>query len=251
MRRAKIVATLGPATSSYESLKSIIEAGVDVARMNLSHGSYDVHEEVYRNVRKAAKDVGKPVAVLVDLQGPKIRLGKFEAGPYDLSEGDIFKITIEDIVGNKEISSTTFKGLPQDVKPGDPLLIDDGKVTLRVLETDGTVVTTVVEVPGPVSNNKGINLPGVAVNVPALSDKDEADLRWGLRLGADFIALSFVRDAADIKRVHEIMDEEGVRLPVIAKVEKPQAVDNLEEIVDAFDAIMVARGDLGICAKSL
>ena len=246
MRRAKIVATLGPATSSYESLKSIIEAGVDVARMNLSHGSYDVHEEVYRNVRKAAADVGKPVAVLVDLQGPKIRLGKFEGGPYDLAEGDIFKITIEDIVGNKELSSTTFKGLPQDVKPGDPLLIDDGKVTLRVLETDGTVVTTVVEVPGPISNNKGINLPGVAVNVPALSDKDEADLRWGLRLGADFIALSFVRDAADIKRVHEIMDEEGVRLPVIAKVEKPQAVDNLEEIVDAFDAIMVARGDLGV-----
>lgn len=246
MRRAKIVATLGPATSSYESLKSIIEAGVDVARMNLSHGSYDVHEEVYRNVRKAAADAGKPVAVLVDLQGPKIRLGKFECGPYELAEGDIFKITIEDIVGNKELSSTTFKGLPQDVKPGDPLLIDDGKVTLRVLETDGTVVTTVVEVPGPISNNKGINLPGVAVNVPALSDKDEADLRWGLRLGADFIALSFVRDAADIKRVHEIMDEEGVRLPVIAKVEKPQAVDNLEEIVDAFDAIMVARGDLGV-----
>ncbi len=246
MRRAKIVATLGPATSSYDSLKSIIEAGVDVARMNLSHGTYDVHEEVYNNVRKAAADVGKPVAVLVDLQGPKIRLGKFEAGPYDLAEGDIFKITIEDILGNKDISSTTFKGLPQDVKPGDPLLIDDGKVTLRVLETDGTVVTTVVEVAGPVSNNKGINLPGVAVNVPALSDKDEADLRWGLKLGADFIALSFVRDAADIKRVHEIMDEEGVRLPVIAKIEKPQAVENLEEIVDAFDAIMVARGDLGV-----
>lgn len=246
MRRAKIVATLGPATSSYESLKSIIEAGVDVARMNLSHGSYEVHEEVYRNVRKAAADLGKPVAVLVDLQGPKIRLGKFEGGPYNLAVGDIFKITIVDIVGNKDISSTTFKGLPQDVKPGDPLLIDDGKVTLRVLETDGTVVTTVVEVPGPISNNKGINLPGVAVNVPALSDKDEADLRWGLRLGADFIALSFVRDASDIKRVHEIMDEEGIRLPVIAKIEKPQAVDSLEEIVDAFDAIMVARGDLGV-----
>jgi pyruvate kinase len=246
MRRAKIVATLGPATSSYDSLKSIIEAGVDVARMNLSHGTYDVHEEVYNNVRKAAADLGKPVAVLVDLQGPKIRLGKFEGGPYDLAEGDIFKITIDDIIGTKELSSTTFKGLPHDVKPGDPLLIDDGKVTLRVLETDGTVVTTVVEVAGPISNNKGINLPGVAVNVPALSDKDEADLRWGLRLGADFIALSFVRDASDIKRVHEIMDEEGVRLPVIAKIEKPQAVDNLEEIVDAFDAIMVARGDLGV-----
>jgi len=246
MRRAKIVATLGPATSSYDSLRSIIEAGVDVARMNLSHGTYDVHEEVYRNVRQAAADLGKPVAVLVDLQGPKIRLGKFADGPYDLSEGDIFKITIEDIVGTKEICGTTYKGLPGDVKPGDPLLIDDGKVSLRVLETDGTVVTTVVEVPGPVSNNKGINLPGVAVNVPAMSDKDEADLRWGLRLGVEFIALSFVRDAADIKRVHEIMDEEGIRRPVVAKIEKPQAVANLEEIVEAFDAIMVARGDLGV-----
>ena len=246
MRRAKIVATLGPATSSYDSLKAIIEAGVNVARMNLSHGSYDVHEEVYRNVRKASEDLSKPVAVLIDLQGPKIRLGKFEAGPYELAEGDVFKITTEDIIGTKELSSTTFTGLPDDVKPGDPLLIDDGKVSLRVQSVDGSVVTTVVEVAGPISNNKGINLPGVAVNVPALSEKDEADLRWGLRLGADFIALSFVRDASDIKRVHEIMDEEGRRLPVIAKIEKPQAVDNLEEIVDAFDGIMVARGDLGV-----
>lgn len=246
MRRAKIVATLGPATSSYESLRKIIEAGVDVARMNLSHGSYDVHEEVYANVRKAAEDAGKPVAVLVDLQGPKIRLGKFEGGPYDLAEGEIFKITVEDIVGNREISSTTYKGLPADVSPGDPLLIDDGRVLLRVVESDGTVVTTKVEVAGPVSNNKGINLPGVAVNLPAMSEKDEADLRWGLRLGVDLIALSFVRDADDIKRVHQIMDEEGIRLPVVAKIEKPQAVEHLEEIVDAFDAIMVARGDLGV-----
>ncbi|KRC51173.1 pyruvate kinase [Leifsonia sp. Root227] len=246
MRRAKIVATLGPATSSYDNIRAIIDAGVDVARMNLSHGSYDVHEGVYANVRKAADDAGKPVAVLVDLQGPKIRLGKFEAGPYDLAEGDIFKITTEDIIGTKEISSTTFKGLPQDVKPGDFLLIDDGKVRVQVLETDGTVVTTKVIVAGPVSNNKGINLPGVAVNVPALSEKDEADLRWGLKLGADLIALSFVRNAADIDRVHEIMAEEGRKLPVVAKIEKPQAVDNLESIIEAFDAIMVARGDLGV-----
>jgi pyruvate kinase len=246
MRRAKIVATLGPATSTYETIRAIIDAGVDVARMNLSHGSYDVHEAVYRNVRQAADDSGRAVAVLVDLQGPKIRLGKFENGPYDLAEGDIFKITIEDIIGNKEISSTTFKGLPDDVKAGDPLLIDDGKVTLRVLETDGTVVTTRVEVPGAVSNNKGINLPGVAVNVPAMSEKDIADLRWGLKLGADLIALSFVRNADDVKLVHEIMEEEGRKVPVIAKIEKPQAVDNLEEIIDAFDGIMVARGDLGV-----
>ena len=246
MRRAKIVATLGPATSSYDNIRAIIDAGVDVARMNLSHGSYEVHEGVYANVRKAAEDAGKPVAVLVDLQGPKIRLGKFEAGPYDLAEGDIFKITTEDIIGTKEISSTTFKGLPQDVKPGDFLLIDDGKVRVRVIETDGTVVTTEVIVAGPVSNNKGINLPGVAVNVPALSEKDEADLRWGLKLGADIIALSFVRNAADIQRVHEIMAEVGRKVPVVAKVEKPQAVDALEEIIEAFDAIMVARGDLGV-----
>jgi pyruvate kinase len=246
MRRAKIVATLGPATESYEDIRGIIDAGVDVARMNLSHGTYEIHEKVYNNVRKAAADANRAVAVLVDLQGPKIRLGKFEDGPYDLAVGDTFVITTEDVVGTKEMCSTTFLGLPQDVRAGDPLLIDDGKVSLRVVATDGVRVTTTVEVAGPVSNNKGINLPGVAVNVPALSDKDEADLRWGLRLGADYIALSFVRDAKDIVRVHEIMDEEGVRLPVIAKIEKPQAVDHLEEIVDAFDAIMVARGDLGV-----
>ncbi|WP_426624205.1 pyruvate kinase [Leifsonia sp. McL0607] len=246
MRRAKIVATLGPATSSYDSIRAIIDAGVDVARMNLSHGSYEVHEGVYANVRKAAEDAGKPVAVLVDLQGPKIRLGKFEAGPYDLAEGDIFKITTDDIIGTKEISSTTFKGLPHDVRAGDFLLIDDGKVRVRVVEVEGNVVTTEVVVAGPVSNNKGINLPGVAVNVPALSEKDEADLRWGLKLGADIIALSFVRSAKDIERVHEIMAEEGRRVPVVAKIEKPQAVDALEEIIEAFDAIMVARGDLGV-----
>jgi pyruvate kinase len=246
MRRAKIVATLGPATASYENIRAIIEAGVNVARMNLSHGSYEVHEEVYENVRKAAADAGAPVAVLVDLQGPKIRLGKFEAGPHELNVGDVFTITTEDVVGTKELVGTTFKGLPQDVNAGDFLLIDDGKVKVRVLDTDGVRVRTEVVVAGPVSNNKGINLPGVAVNVPALSDKDEADLRWGLKLGADYIALSFVRNAADITRVQEIMAEEGRKVPVIAKIEKPQAVDALEEIIDAFDGIMVARGDLGV-----
>jgi pyruvate kinase len=246
LRRAKIVATLGPATSSYDDIRAIIDAGVDVARLNLSHGTYDVHQGVYDNVRSAAADAGRSVGVLVDLQGPKIRLGKFADGPHDLAVGDIFKITTEDILGTKEICGTTFKGLPQDVSPGDPLLIDDGRVKLRVLETDGTVVTTEVVVAGAVSNNKGINLPGVAVNVPALSEKDEADLRWGLALGADFIALSFVRSAEDIDRALEIMAEEGRRVPVYAKIEKPQAVDNLEAIIDAFDGIMVARGDLGV-----
>ena len=246
MRRAKIVATLGPASSSYDQLRAIIEAGVDVARMNLSHGSYDVHEQIYRDVRKAASDLGKPVGVFVDLQGPKIRLAKFKSGPVQLEKGATFKITTDDVDGDVNICGTTFKGLPQDVKVGDFLLIDDGKVKLRAVEVSDTTVTTEVEIPGPVSNNKGINLPGVAVNVPALSDKDEDDLRWGLKLGVDMVALSFVRNASDIERVHEIMREEGRKIPVIAKIEKPQAVENLEEIIDAFDAIMVARGDLGV-----
>jgi len=246
MRRAKIVATLGPATSTYEAIRAIIDAGVDVARMNLSHGSYEVHEEIYKTVRKAAADAGKAVGVFVDLQGPKIRLGKFAEGPVNLQKGDTFKITIDDIVGSKEICSTTFKGLPGDVKVGDVLLIDDGKVGLRATAVSDTTVTTIVEVPGPISNNKGINLPGVAVNVPALSEKDEDDLRWGIRLGVDMVALSFVRNASDIERVHEIMREEGKFLPVIAKIEKPQAVEALDEIIDAFDGVMVARGDLGV-----
>ncbi|MFK4790507.1 pyruvate kinase [Microbacterium sp. ZW T5_56] len=246
MRRAKIVATLGPATSTYESVRAIIDAGVDVARLNLSHGDYSVHDANYANVRRASDDAGRAVAILVDLQGPKIRLAKFADGPHYLEVGDIFKITTEDVPGTKEIVGTTFKGLPQDVKAGDHLLIDDGKVRVEVVESDGTTVTTRVLVAGNVSNNKGINLPGVAVNVPALSEKDEQDLRWALKTGADLIALSFVRNAADIERVHEIMREEGKFLPTIAKIEKPQAVDALEEIVDAFDGIMVARGDLGV-----
>lgn len=246
MRRAKIVATLGPATSNYEQIRGIVDAGVNVARMNLSHGSYDVHEAVYKIVRQVAADTAKAVAVLVDLQGPKIRLARFKDGPVMLEKGATFKITIDDVDGDVNICGTTFKGLPGDVRVGDALLIDDGKVGLRATHVDDRTVTTVVEVAGVVSNNKGINLPGVAVNVPALSEKDEADLRWALKLGADMIALSFVRNADDIVRVHEIMREEGIHIPTIAKVEKPQAVEALEEIIDAFDGVMVARGDLGV-----
>jgi pyruvate kinase len=246
MRRAKIVATLGPASSSYEQIKAIIDAGVDVARMNLSHGSHEVHEGIYKTVRKAAADAGKSLGIFVDLQGPKIRLAKFKDGPVHLAKGATFKITIDEVEGDVDICGTTFKGLPADVKVGDILLIDDGKVRLRATEVSSTTVTTEVEVAGDVSNNKGINLPGVAVNVPALSEKDEEDLRWALKIGVDMIALSFVRNASDIMRVHEIMKEEGRTLPVIAKIEKPQAVENLEEIIDAFDGIMVARGDLGV-----
>jgi pyruvate kinase len=246
MRRAKIVCTLGPATSTPESLRALVAAGMDVARLNLSHGSYADHEAVYAEVRAASRESGRAVGVLVDLQGPKIRTGRFADGPVTLVNGEEFTITVDDVPGGKDRVSTTYKGLPGDVKPGDRLLIDDGKVALRAIEvTDTDIVTLVVE-GGVVSNNKGINLPGVAVSVPALSEKDETDLRWALRLGADWVALSFVRDARDIDRVHEIMDQEDVRLPVIAKIEKPQAVQNLEEIINAFDGVMVARGDLGV-----
>jgi len=246
MRRAKIVATLGPASNSYEQLRALIRAGVNVARFNLSHGSHAVHEEVYANLMRAAADEGQPVGVLVDLQGPKIRLETFADGPHLLSAGDTFTITTDDTPGTKELVGTTFKGLPGDVNPGDTLLVDDGKVRLEVVSTTTTTVTTTVVVGGMVSNNKGINLPGVAVSVPALSEKDEDDLRWGLRQGIDYVALSFVRNASDVTRVREIMAEEGQTAPVIAKIEKPQAVDALDDIIDAFDGIMVARGDLGV-----
>lgn len=246
MRRAKIVCTMGPAVESPEKVKELIAAGMNMARLNLSHGSYEEHQGRLDRVRSAAKAAGVPVAILVDLQGPKIRLARFKDGPHDLSRGDIFTITTDEVEGTKDRVGTTYKGLPGDCKKGDRILIDDGKVTVEVTEVKGNDVVTKVIEPGAVSNNKGINLPGVAVSVPALSEKDIDDLRWGLKAGADFIALSFVRSEADITDVHRIMDEEGIRIPVIAKIEKPQAVENLQGIVDAFDGIMVARGDLGV-----
>ena len=246
MRRAKIVCTMGPAVESVEKVSELIRAGMNVARLNLSHGGYEEHQNRLDLVRAEAARIKQPVAIMVDLQGPKIRLGRFENGPHELMRGDIFTITTDDITGDKSRVSTTYKGLPGDCKAGDLILIDDGKVTVQVIEVKGSDVITKVIEPGFVSNNKGINLPGVAVSVPAMSEKDIEDLRWGLKAGADFIALSFVRSAKDIDDVYKVMDEVGHRIPVIAKIEKPQAVDNLEEIVLAFDGIMVARGDLGV-----
>ncbi len=246
MRRAKIVATLGPATSTAEAIEGLVAAGMDVARLNLSHGDYADHESVYALVRAASDAAGRGVGILVDLQGPKIRLGRFASGPVLLESGDVFIVTTDDVPGDREKVSTTYAGLPGDVSVGDVVLVDDGRIELRVTKVEGNDVHTVVVEGGRVSDNKGFNLPGVAVSVPALSDKDKADLRWALRTGADMIALSFVRSAADIVDVHSIMDEEGIRLPVLAKVEKPQAIENLEEIIAAFDGVMVARGDLGV-----
>ncbi|MCX4739806.1 pyruvate kinase [Streptomyces antibioticus] len=247
MRRAKIVCTLGPATDTFDQIKALVEAGMDVARLNLSHGGHAEHEERYRHVRKASDETGHSVGVLADLQGPKIRLGHFAEGPVLLERDDTFTITVEEgVAGDRHHCGTTYGGLADDVTPGERILVDDGKVCLEVTSVDGPRVRTRVLEGGIVSDHKGLNLPGVAVSVPALSKKDEEDLRWALRTGVDVIALSFVRSGKDITDVHRIMDEEGRRLPVIAKVEKPQAVENIDDIVAAFDGIMVARGDLGV-----
>ena len=245
-RRAKIVSTIGPACRGRKQIHALVAAGIDVARLNLSHGSHEEHEEVYRHIREAADRSGRGVGILADLQGPKIRVGRFPDGPVRLTLGDEFTITTEDVPGTRGEVSTTYAGLPGDVRPGDTILVDDGRVVLEAIGVDGPRVRTRVVLGGMISDNKGLNLPGVAVSAPALTDKDEADLRWALRLGVDLIALSFVRSPADADLVYEIMDEEGVRVPLIAKIEKPQAVDHLADIIATFDGIMVARGDLGV-----
>ena len=246
MRRAKIVATLGPSTDDIEVVKKLINSGLNVARLNMSHGDHQDHKRRLELVRSACKELGKEIAILADLQGPKIRVGTFGNGPVSLINGQKFTITTDDYSGDKEKVSTTYKGLCQDVKKGDALLIDDGKIRLEALEVKGNDVITKVVEGGTISNSKGINLPGVSVNVPALSQKDENDLIWALENGCDLIALSFVRNAKDIEDVHKIMDKSGRRIPVVAKIEKPQAVSNLEQILQSFDAIMIARGDLGV-----
>jgi pyruvate kinase len=245
-RRAKIVCTLGPATSSLEQITALVEAGMDVARLNFSHGVHEHHATAYRLVREASDTTGRAVAVLADLQGPKIRLGTFVDGPVNWATGSQVCVTTDDVPGTAERVSTTYRNLSDDVRVGDRLLVDDGKLALTVVRVEGPDVFCLVVEGGEVSNNKGLSLPGVAVSVPALSDKDEEDLRFALHLGADFIALSFVRHPEDAQLVRDIMRQEDISVPVIAKLEKPEAVENLEAIVEAFDGIMVARGDLGV-----
>jgi pyruvate kinase len=245
-RRAKIVCTLGPASSSPEQIAGLVAAGLDVARLNMSHGTQAGHLQAYQAVRAASDQAGRSVGVLVDLQGPKIRLGTFASGPVRLSPGQEFTITGEDVPGDAALASTTFPGLAADVRAGDQILVDDGRVALEVLSTRGDQVRTRVLVGGMVSDHKGLNVPAVRLSVPALSAKDEQDLRWALALRADMIALSFVQGPGDAEPVRKIMDEMGARLPLIAKIEKPQAVDTLPDVLEAFDGLMVARGDLGV-----
>jgi len=245
-RRGKIVCTLGPATNSDEMILALVEAGMDVARMNFSHGDYADHKASYDRVRAASDTTGRAVGVLADLQGPKIRLGRFATGSTYWADGETVRITVDDCEGSHDRISTTYKTLAKDATVGDRVLVDDGKVGLVVDAIEGDdVVCTVVE-GGPVSNNKGMSLPGMSVSAPALSEKDIDDLEFAMHLGVDMVALSFVRSPSDVELVHEVMDRVGRRVPVIAKLEKPEAIDNLEAVVLAFDAVMVARGDLGV-----
>jgi pyruvate kinase len=246
VRRAKIVCTIGPATDSAEKLVELVNAGMNIARLNMSHGDHVLHAQRVEWIRDAARTAGRPVGILADLQGPKIRLGEFENGSAELVAGQRFVITTEEVLGTAERASTTLKTLTDDVTVGDQILINDGAIELRSVAVSGTEVITEVVVGGRVSDHKGINLPGVPVSVPALSDKDERDLRWALRHGVDMVALSFVRAASDIEPVRRVMESEGRQVPVIAKLEKPQALENLDAVIDTFDAFMVARGDLGV-----
>ena len=246
MRRAKIVCTLGPASRDEATITHLIDEGMDTARINFSHGEQAEHGEVIARVRAAAQKCGRPVAVLQDLQGPKIRVGRFEAGQTELEVGADFTITTDDILGNDERVSTTYEHLPKDVTPGCTMLLDDGLLALEVQSVEGNDVHTRVMIGGTLKNNKGINLPGVRVSAPALTDKDKSDLAYGIQCGVDFVALSFVRTPDDIHDAKRILRAAGVDTPVIAKIERPEAIEQLALIIEAADGIMVARGDLGV-----
>jgi pyruvate kinase len=246
MPRAKIVCTLGPASSTPQRIGELIDAGMSVARLNFSHGTHEDHARMLQFVRGEADRRGKAIAVLLDLQGPKIRVGKLANGQVELKPGAELTITTDNIVGDDKRVPTTYAGLPRDVKAGDHILLDDGYLGLAVTQVSGNDVKTVVVTGGILKNNKGINLPGVDVSAPALSEKDRIDIGFALRYGVDYVALSFVRRAEDVLEAKRLLTVDQVSIPVIAKIEKPQALQRLGDIIDAADGIMVARGDLGV-----
>ena len=247
MRTVKIVATLGPATDTREIIRELIRAGVNVMRMNFSHGSHEDHARRIDLVREIARELQQPIAILQDLQGPKIRTGRLVAGgPVALVAGEILRITTDDVEGTASHISTSYLELPGDVKTGDRILLSDGLIELRVEGSSANEVTTRIVNEGLLKEHQGINLPGVDVSAPALTEKDERDLAFGIERNVDYVALSFVRRAADIQEVKSRIALAGKCIPVIAKIEKPEAIENIEEILDAADGAMVARGDLGV-----
>ncbi len=246
LRRTKIICTLGPATRSPETVQALIDAGMDVARLNFSHGTHEQHAELYAVVRDVSDAMGRAVGVMADLQGPKIRFGTFAGGAAVLVPGSVFTVTTEPGVGTSERASVSYEALAREMIPGDTLLVDDGLIKMAALSSNGREVSCQILEGGPLSDNKGVNLPGTRLAMPALTEKDAEDLDFALRLGVDVVALSFVRQAADATVVRQFMEAAGRSVPVIAKIEKPEAVDDLEAIVAAFDGFMVARGDLAI-----
>ena len=247
MRRSKIVCTLGPATSKADEIGQLIDAGMDVVRLNSSHGNHEDQLRTLEIVRAEAKKRDRAVAILLDLQGPKIRVGTFAEGSVELCAGDEFTITTDtSVIGDRHQVSTSYAGLPGDVEAGDEILLDDGYLALRVAAVGEREVKTVVQCGGVLRNRKGINLPNVAVSAPALTTKDRADLAFGLEIGVDCIALSFVRAPADVIQARELIAAGGYKIPLIAKIEKPQAVACLDDIIAVADGVMVARGDLGV-----
>ncbi len=248
MRRTKIVATIGPASSSPEMLKALIEAGATTLRLNFSHGSHEDHERSIRTIRQVSFELNQPVGILQDLQGPKIRLGKFAEGPVTLKRGDRFTITPDDIPGTQEIGSVTYELLAEEVPPGSTILLDDGRVEMQVESVDRTArrlyCRTVVG--GVLSNNKGVNFPGVYLSIPALTEKDKKDLMFGLDQNVDWVALSFVRNPQDVLEIKEIISSTGKQTPVVVKIEKHEAIEEMEAILSLSDGVMVARGDLGV-----
>jgi pyruvate kinase len=244
MPNTKIVATLGPATDPPDVLRQLLAAGVDVFRLNASHGEQDDHAARIDAVRKAAREARVHAGILLDLQGPKIRLGRFEEGHATLPTGAIFTITTETVMGTAERASTGYPRFARDVQPGDRILLADGSIELVALESDGASVRTRVVSGGPIGDHKGINLPGVQVSIPSLTEKDLADLHFGLNAGVDMVALSFVRTADDVRQLRDRLG--GRPITIVAKIEKPEGWDNIETILDVTDGVMVARGDLGV-----
>lgn len=246
MRKTKIVCTIGPASEEREMLRSLIRAGLNVARLNFSHGTHEEHLVRIRLIREVAAEEGKYVAIMLDTKGPEIRIGTFAEGPISLTPGDTFILTTESVPGTRERVSVTYKGLPNDVVPGDRLLLDDGLLEIKVEGTSETEVFCRVVVGGPLSNRKGLNVPGKRVNLPAISAQDEADLRFGIAQGVDFIAASFMRTAADVLAIRKFLERNGASIPIIAKLENKEGVDNLDAILKVADGLMVARGDMGV-----
>ncbi|RYD01889.1 hypothetical protein N752_27580 [Desulforamulus aquiferis] len=247
MRRTKIVCTIGPASENVETLKKMMLAGMNVARLNFSHGTHEDHANRIAAIRQAAGEVGKNIAIMLDTKGPEIRLKTFAQPPITLEPGQIFTLTTRDLVGDNSIVSVTYGDLPLDVRPGSKIAVADGLIEMEVEAIEGgTDVLCRVINGGQLSNQKGVNLPGVVVNLPSITEKDIADIKFGLEQSVDFIAASFIRKAADVIAIRQIVEEFGADVDIIAKIESAQGVDNLDDIINVSDGIMVARGDLGV-----